>query len=87
MLSSLDGYVICVFASATQGATVVSTLLFLTPPTTMFGVYLVLGTSVTLAGLVGLVISGVWVWLALAAVGRSSADRPSRKSRACLTVR
>jgi drug/metabolite transporter (DMT)-like permease len=66
VLSSLGGYVLYVFVARTQGATVVSTLLFLTPPTTMFWVYLMFGVQVTIAGLVGLLISGVGVWMALA---------------------
>lgn len=65
VLASLGGYVMYVFVAEKQGATVVSTLLFLTPPTTMFWVYLMFGTRVTVAGLVGLLICGFGVWLAL----------------------
>jgi drug/metabolite transporter (DMT)-like permease len=65
VLASLGGYVMYVFVAERQGATAVSTLLFLTPPTTMFWVYLMFGTQVTLAGLAGLAISGAGVWLAL----------------------
>jgi drug/metabolite transporter (DMT)-like permease len=71
VLASLGGYVMYVFVARTQGATVVSTLLFLTPPTTMFWVYLMFGERVTLAGLAGLAVSGVGVWLAL--TGRRAA--------------
>ncbi len=78
VLASLGGYVLYVFVAAQQGATVVSTLLFLTPPTTMFWVYLMFGTQVTAAGLVGLAISGVGVWLALG--GRRS-PRPEPVER------
>ena len=35
VLPSLGGYVMYVFVTRTQGATIVSTLLYLTPPTTM----------------------------------------------------
>ncbi len=65
VLASLGGYVIYVFVARTQGATTVSTLLFLTPPTTMFWVFVMFGTHVTVAGMVGLAISGIGVWLAL----------------------
>jgi drug/metabolite transporter (DMT)-like permease len=65
VLSSLGGYVIYVHVSRTQGATVVSTLLYLTPPTTMLWVFLMFGTPVHLLGFVGLAISGVGVWLVL----------------------
>jgi drug/metabolite transporter (DMT)-like permease len=66
VLASLGGYVMYVFVARTQGATVVSTLLFLTPPTTMFWVFVMFGTRITVAGLVGLAVSGIGVWLALA---------------------
>jgi drug/metabolite transporter (DMT)-like permease len=75
VLASLGGYVMYVFVTARQGATVVSTLLFLTPPTTMFWVYLMFGTQVTAAALVGLAVSGVGVWLAL---GRRRTPRVER---------
>ena len=65
VLASLGGYVMYVFVARTRGATVVSTLLFLTPPTTMLWVYLMFGEAVTLVALVGLAISGVGVWLVL----------------------
>ncbi len=65
VLASLGGYVMYVFVARTQGATVVSTLLFLTPPTTMLWVYLMFGVPVTIAGLTGLAISGAGVWLVL----------------------
>jgi drug/metabolite transporter (DMT)-like permease len=73
VLASLGGYLLYVFVAERQGATVVSTLLFLTPPTTMFWVYLMFGTQVTIAGLTGLAISGVGVWLALG--GRRAPQR------------
>jgi drug/metabolite transporter (DMT)-like permease len=65
VLASLGGYVMYILVARQRGATVVSTLLFLTPPTTMLWVFLMFGEQVTLAGLVGLAISGVGVWLAL----------------------
>jgi drug/metabolite transporter (DMT)-like permease len=73
VLASLGGYVMYVFVARTQGATVVSTLLFLTPPTTMFWVYLMFGERVTVTGLAGLAVSGVGVWLVL---GRRRVQSP-----------
>ena len=76
VLASLGGYVMYVHVARTQGATVVSTLLYLTPPTTMLWVYLMFGVPVHVAGFVGLAISAVGVWLVLR-------SRPSRtESRA-----
>ena len=65
-----------VFVARTRGATVVSTLLFLTPPTTMLWVYLMFGEAVTLVALVGLAISGLGVWLVLG--GRRTEASPRR---------
>jgi drug/metabolite transporter (DMT)-like permease len=65
VLASLGGYVMYVFVNKTEGATVVSTLLYLTPPTTMVWVFLMFGEPVTLIGLVGLLISAAGVWLVL----------------------
>jgi drug/metabolite transporter (DMT)-like permease len=58
---------------------VVSTLLFLTPPTTMVWVYLMFGEAVTLVALVGLAISGFGVWLVLGGprAARQSAGEPA----------
>ena len=57
----------------TQGATVVSTLLYLTPPTTMVWVYLMFGTPLTLVAVAGLAVSAVGVGLVLH--GRRSGAR------------
>lgn len=78
VLASLGGYVLYVFVSRTQGATVVSTLLFLTPPTTMLWAYLMFGDRVTVPGLAGLAVSGVGVWLVLSGrvVTRSGPEAP-----------
>jgi drug/metabolite transporter (DMT)-like permease len=65
VLASLGGYVMYVFVTKTHGATVVSTLLYLTPPTTMLWVFLMFGEPVTPEGLLGLVISAVGVALVL----------------------
>lgn len=65
VLASLGGYVMYVFVTRTEGATVVSTLLYLTPPTTMLWVFLMFDEPVTLVGLLGLVVSAVGVLLVL----------------------
>jgi drug/metabolite transporter (DMT)-like permease len=65
VLASLGGYGIYVHVARTQGATVVSTLLYLTPPTTMVWAYLMFGTPLTLVAAAGLAISGVGVALVL----------------------
>jgi drug/metabolite transporter (DMT)-like permease len=75
VLSSLGGYVMYVHVSRTQGATVVSTLLYLTPPTTMLWVFLMFGTPVHTAGFVGLAISGLGVWLVLRGRRRAAVRR------------
>lgn len=80
VLASLGGYVIYVHVARQQGATVVSTLLFLTPPTTMLWVFVMFGQRVTLAGLVGLAVSGIGVWLALGRRGPNQAARDAAKT-------
>ena len=65
VLASLGGYVMYVFVARTQGATVVSTLLYLTPPTTMLWLFLMFGDPVTAPGLLGLVVTSGGVLLVL----------------------
>ena len=65
VLASLCGYGIYVHVARTQGATVVSTLLYLTPPTTMVWAYLMFGTPLTLVAVAGLAVSAVGVGLVL----------------------
>ena len=65
VLTSLGGYGLYVYLTRTRGATVVSTLLYLTPPTTMLWVFVMFGEPVTLLGLLGLGISAVGVLLVL----------------------
>jgi drug/metabolite transporter (DMT)-like permease len=77
VLASLGGYVMYVHVAHTLGATVVSTLLYLTPPTTMLWVYLMFGIPVHLAGFVGLAISAVGVWLVLRSRPRRAGARPT----------
>jgi len=86
VLSSLGGYVMYVFVARQRGATVVSTLLFLTPPTTMLWVYLMFGVAVTVVALVGLAISGLGVWLVLGGsrVPEEGCQGPSRRARSLL---
>lgn len=67
VLASLGGYSMYVHVGRTQGATVVSTLLYLTPPTTMVWGYLMFGTPLTLVAGAGLAVSAVGVVLVLSA--------------------
>jgi drug/metabolite transporter (DMT)-like permease len=81
VLASLGGYVMYIFVAERQGATVVSTLLFLTPPTTMFWVYLMFGERVTVPGLAGLAVSGVGVWLALSSRPGGRRAQPAKEAQ------
>jgi drug/metabolite transporter (DMT)-like permease len=65
VLASLGGYVMYVYVNNTQGPTIASTLLYLTPPTTMLWVLLMFGEPVTPVALLGLLVSGVGVLLVL----------------------
>lgn len=65
LVPSIAGYGLYVFVTQTAGATVVSTLLYLTPPTTMLWAFVMFGDAVTIAGFVGLAISAVGVVLVL----------------------
>lgn len=69
-LSSLGGYVLYVTVTRSHGATFVSTLLYLTPPTTMLWVWLVFGVPVSLLGIVGLAVAAAGVTLVLVAQRR-----------------
>ncbi|SDS54896.1 DMT family transporter [Agrococcus carbonis] len=71
VLSSLGGYVLYVTVTRSHGATYVSTMLYLTPPTTMLWVWLVFGVPVSLLGLVGLAVAAVGVAVVLVAQRRS----------------
>ncbi len=59
--ASLGGYVMYVHITTTRGATVASTLLYLTPPTTMVWVLVMFGEPLTVAGVIGLLVSAVGV--------------------------
>ena len=65
LLASIGGYGLYTYVTRTMGATVVSTLLYLTPPTTMLWAFLAFGEPVTAVGFAGLLISGTGVFLAL----------------------
>jgi drug/metabolite transporter (DMT)-like permease len=65
VLSSFGGYGTYLYVSRTQGATRASTLLYLTPPTTMLWTALMFGDRVQPAGLAGLGLTAVGVGLAL----------------------
>jgi drug/metabolite transporter (DMT)-like permease len=65
VLASLGGYMMYVHVARTQGATIVSTLLYLTPPTTMVWAFLMFGVPLTLVAAGGLVVSAVGVVLVL----------------------
>jgi drug/metabolite transporter (DMT)-like permease len=65
VLASLGGYVLYIHVTQALGATVVSTLLYLTPPVTMLWAFVMFGDPVTALGFLGLAISGVGVFLAL----------------------
>ncbi len=63
VLASLGGYGSYVVLARRRGATHVSALLYLTPPTTMLWVFLMFGEPVPLAGIAGLVVSGAGIAL------------------------
>jgi len=71
VLSSFGGYGSYVYVTRTQGATRASTLLYLTPPTTMLWAAAMFGDRVHAAGLAGLGLSAVGVVLALRSTARS----------------
>jgi drug/metabolite transporter (DMT)-like permease len=77
LFASLGAYSLYTYVTRTHGATVVSTLLYLTPPTTMLWAYLMFGEPVNGAGFLGLAISGVGVSLVLACTVRLGGDPSS----------
>lgn len=77
-LASLGGYVMYTFVTKTQGATIVSTLLYLTPPTTMVWVFLMFGEPITPIALLGLVVSAAGVLLVLSGRRALHPQPPSR---------
>lgn len=71
LLASLGGYVLYVTVTRSHGATFVSTMLYLTPPTTMLWVLLVFGVPVTPLGIAGLVVAAIGVAVVLVAQRRA----------------
>ncbi|QUW19422.1 DMT family transporter [Agrococcus sp. Marseille-Q4369] len=73
VLSSLGGYVLYVTVTRSHGATFVSTMLYLTPPTTMLWVWMIFGVPVTPLGVAGLVVAAAGVAIVLTAQRRGRA--------------
>ncbi|WP_258275677.1 DMT family transporter [Agrococcus sp. HG114] len=73
VLSSLGGYVLYVTVTRSHGATFVSTMLYLTPPTTMLWVWLVFGVPVTPLGVAGLAVAATGVAIVLISQRRAQA--------------
>ena len=65
LVPSIAGYGLYVYVTHAFGATVVSTLLYLTPPTTMIWAHLMFGDPIYLAGLIGLAVSALGVIIVL----------------------
>jgi len=72
LLASLGGYVLYITVTRSHGATFVSTLLYLTPPTTMLWVWLIFGVPVTPLGLAGLAVAATGVAVVLVAQRRAA---------------
>lgn len=75
-LSTLGGYALYVYVTRTQGATVASVMLYLTPPTTMVWVLLMFGVPITPLAIVGMAISAVGVTLVLRSRRRGRVPAP-----------
>lgn len=71
VLSSLGGYVLYVTVTRSHGATFVSTMLYLTPPTTMLWVWLIFGVPISPLGIVGLLVAAAGVAIVLTAQRRA----------------
>ncbi|WP_405217471.1 DMT family transporter [Agrococcus sp. Ld7] len=80
-LSSLGGYLLYVTVTRSHGATFVSTLLYLTPPTTMLWVWLMFGVPVSVLGIVGMVVAAVGVVIVLSAQRRAGRATVVRRGR------
>jgi drug/metabolite transporter (DMT)-like permease len=65
LVPSIAGYSLYVYVAHESGATVVSTLLYLTPPTTMLWAYAMFGDPITAAAMLGLAVSAVGVVMVL----------------------
>lgn len=75
VLSHFGGYGFYLAVLRRGGATKVSALLYLTPPTTMLWAFAMFGDPVTAAGLIGLAVCAVAVWLVLGRPRRPVAQR------------
>ena len=82
VLSTFGGYGCYLLALRAFGATGTSTLLFLTPPTTMLWALLMFGEPVGWTTAVGLAGCATAVWLVLARSGRGRLARSQRVRRA-----
>ncbi|GEK80828.1 DMT family transporter [Agrococcus baldri] len=76
VLASLGGYVLYVTVTRSHGATYVSTMLYLTPPTTMLWVWLVFGVPVSVLGVVGMIVAAAGVAVVLVAQRRKDGPTP-----------
>lgn len=65
LVPSIAGYGLYVYLTHEVGATVVSTLLYLTPPTTMIWAFIMFDDPITPAGVIGLLVSALGVLLVL----------------------
>lgn len=70
--SSLGGYLLYVTVTRSHGATFVSTLLYLTPPTTMLWVWLMFGVPITVRSVLGMAVAAVGVAVVLVAQRRAA---------------
>ena len=77
LLASLGGYVLYVTVTRSHGATFVSTMLYLTPPTTMLWVWLVFGVPISVLGIVGMAVAAMGVAVVLVAQRRVARRPPS----------
>jgi drug/metabolite transporter (DMT)-like permease len=77
VFASIGGYGLYVYVTRTMGATVVSTLLYLTPPTTMVWGYFAFDEPFTRSALLGLLVSACGVSLALTARRRIGSETDS----------
>jgi len=86
VLSSFGGYGTYLLVLRRKGATRVSALLYLTPPTTMVWAYLMFGEVPVLLAVPGVALCAVGVWLVLGArtVGGSGHDGSRERTRRLL---
>lgn len=82
VLSHLGGYGFYLAVLRRGGATRVSTLLYLTPPTTMVWAFAMFGDPVSPGGVAGLVVCGGAVWLFLSASHVPCPTSPTEGGRA-----